>query len=602
MRSLLALALAGITTVAGAQDPAKVDAILAEQQRNEHIPGLALVVVKDGRVVLLRSLGLRDVEHGLPVTPDTLFPIGSCTKAFTAMALAASQDQGLLSLDDSPHRFLPYFKMADAEADALVTLRDMLSHRTGLKAYADLAAEPGVLTREQYLRAEISSKPVAKLRERFQYSNAMYAAAGEILAKAHGVPWESVIERTLFRPLGMAASVASLDGIAPDSDRATGYAYREPTRDWEAVTPPVSLRALAPAGAIASSANDMARWLRFLTAGGVLDGRRVVSEASFREVTRPHIAVNPAWSYALGWAVYSWNGHTVVEHNGGSRGISALVSFMPERGAGFVFLANTSPNFMTKIGNAGKLLWPVLLGEEPAPESVPSPSAPGPSQAPPEAGAVPTVDELLQRMIAAAGGEANLRRHKSMEVRAEKSYDNQGVQASLLVLAEAPNKRSEEESWTAAGTDIGRARVFFDGAHGGQETTFGQDETNGDEANLRASRDSALHPLLELTRLYSGVKVQRKGSVGDEATYVLDLTPSAGKPVALQVSARTALVLQRETEGETLTFSDFRNVDGEVVPFRITSQEALGDVSVEVRQVRFNVALPADAFSARAGR
>jgi CubicO group peptidase (beta-lactamase class C family) len=126
---------------------AQIDAILEEQRERLHIPGLAFAVVKDGEVVYLKAFGQRDLERGQPATPDTLFPIGSCTKAFTAMAAALSQDRGLLSLDDRPHKYLPYFRMADPEADAGVTLRDMLSHQTGLKAYADLAAEPGVLTR-----------------------------------------------------------------------------------------------------------------------------------------------------------------------------------------------------------------------------------------------------------------------------------------------------------------------------------------------------------------------------------------------------------------------------------------------------------------------
>jgi len=126
---------------------AKLRKILDEQRQKQHIPGLALVVVKDDKVVFLEALGLRDRDRKLPVTPETVFPIGSCTKSFTSIAAAESHDRGVLSLDDSPHKFLAYFHMADPEADKLVTLRDMLCHRTGLRAYADLAAEPAVLSR-----------------------------------------------------------------------------------------------------------------------------------------------------------------------------------------------------------------------------------------------------------------------------------------------------------------------------------------------------------------------------------------------------------------------------------------------------------------------
>lgn len=580
---------------------ARVDAVLEEQQKQEHIPGLAFVAVKDDRVILLRTLGWRDRERKLPVTADTLFPIGSCTKAFTAMAVAVSRDAGLLSLDDSPHRFLPYFKMADPEADAAVTLRDMLSHQTGLKAYADLAAEPGILTREQYLRAAISARPVARLRTRFQYSNAMYTAAGETLARVHGVPWETVIERTVFRPLGMSHSLASFGSWAGAPEHVVGYAYHARTDDWEAVAAPASLAALAPAGGIASTANDMARWLRFLTAGGAIEGRRVVSDAALREVTRPHIAVNDTWSYALGWAVYNWNGHTVVEHNGGSRGISAVMSFVPDRKVGFAFLANTSPNYMTRISNAGKLLWPIFLDEEPAPLTSPSPSPAKPSPAPASPSPdLPSAADLITRMVAAQGGERNLRRHRSMEVRAARSYVNQGVEADLIVLAEAPDRRAEEETWTADGTRIGRVRVFFDGARGAQETTFGQDETYGDEENARARRESLLHPVLDLSKVYKDVRVRGTGLVGGDETYVLELTSvSGGAAATWNVSARTARVLQTESEGKTTTFSDYRDVDGERVPFHTTTQEDLGEVVVDVKQVRFNVDLPAGAFAPR---
>jgi CubicO group peptidase (beta-lactamase class C family) len=602
---LVVASSSGTAAVSGPRRPDGLDriaAILEEQQAKEHIPGLAFVAVKDDRVVFRRFMGQRDRERKLPVTADTLFPIGSCTKAFTAMAVAASRDVGLLSLEDSPHRFLPYFKMADPEADARVTLRDMLSHQTGLKAYADLAAEPGVLTREEYLRAALSARPVAPIRTRFQYSNAMYTAAGEVLARVHGAPWEAVIERMLFRPLGMSRSLASVASLPAAADHAVGYEYHPATGDWEAVSPPVSLAVLAPAGSIASTADDMARWLRFLTNGGRIDGRRVVSEASLREVSRPHIAINDAWSYGLGWAVYRWNGHTVIEHNGGSRGISALMSFMPERRAGFAFLANTSPNFMTRIGNAGALLWPILLDEESA-QAAPTPAASPPPASPPPAGAapagLPAVGDLIGRVVAALGGEESLRRHRTMETRARKSYANQGVEADVVVLAEAPDRRAEDEGWTAAGKRIGGIRLFFDGGRGGQETTFGQDEMYEGEENERARREAAFHPWLDLLKDHQGVRLERKGEVDGEETYLLELPPGKGGPGAWHVAARTGLPVLSETAGRTATFSDYRDVDGEFVPFRSTAVEDLGEIVVDVTAVRFNVDVPAGAFAPR---
>jgi CubicO group peptidase (beta-lactamase class C family) len=593
---------------------ARIESILETQQREQHIPGLAFAVVKDDRVFYIKGLGLRDIERRLPATPDTLFPIGSCTKAFTSMAVGISQERGLLSLDDPPRKHLPWFKLVDPEADAQITLRDMLGHRTGLKAYADLAAEPAVLTREEYIRAATSARPAARFRASFQYSNAMYAAAGEILGKVHGTTWERVIERTIFGPLGMTSSIVSIVEGARAADLTTGYLYLPGEESWRAVPPPKSLDALAPGGSIASSARDMTRWLRMLLAGGRLEGRRLVSDAMIRELTTGRTPINETLTYALGWGNYDWNGLRVVEHTGGSQGISAVVSFIPERRAGFVFLANTSPNQMTRIGNAGKLLWSLILGE-PGPTQgkeiiVPSRSAApvaaggGPAAAPagPEvtapAAELPPVDALLDRMIAAAGGEGVLRRHASLEMRAIKSYVHHGVSADLRIRARAPAMRTEEEVWTAAGREIGRVRAFFDGTGGGQETTFGQDSINDGASNDLARRDDTFHRLLELKRLYKQIDVESRATVGPEEAWVLRLTPAEGEPVRLHVSIRTGLVLKREAGGASMTFDDYRAVDGELVPFATTIHDTLGETTIRVEEIRFNTPIPDEAFAA----
>ncbi|HEV7556539.1 MAG TPA: serine hydrolase domain-containing protein, partial [Kofleriaceae bacterium] len=346
-------------------DPPKPDArfekILIERSAKLHIPGIAYAIIKDDKVIAIGAIGVRDTDKKLPVTDDTVFPIGSCTKSFTAMAVAIAADDSKLSVDDSPHKLLPYFKMADPEANDLVTLRDMLSHRTGVMPYGDLAAEPDVLGRDDYIRAAVGAKPVAKLRAGYQYSNAMVTAAGEAVARAYAMSWDKVIETKIFSPLGMSASVTHSDKLASLPDGAIGYTWDGV--GWKAAPPATSLRVLAPAGAIASSASDMAKWVRALANGGELDGKRLVSEAMFAELGKAHTQINDTLAYGLGWALYDWNGHHVMEHNGGSVGLSALVSVIPERHAGFVVLANTSPTELTKIGSLGAQLWPVILGE-----------------------------------------------------------------------------------------------------------------------------------------------------------------------------------------------------------------------------------------------
>lgn len=576
--ALLLLAALSLRCATSRIDTREVHRILEQQRAQQHIPGLALAIVKDDRVVYVATIGQRDIESNLPVTENTMFPIGSCTKAFTSMAVALAQDRGMLSLDDHPRTFLPYFRMADPQADAQVTLRDMLGHRTGLKAYADLAAEPGVLSREEYVRAATAAKPAVPFRSAFQYSNAMYTAAGEIVGKVHNSTWERVMETEIFGPLGMTSSVSDLRAMTP-REHVTGYVYA--ADHFRAVPPPRSLEALAPAGAIASSVHDMAKWLRMLTAGG----EGFVSSKMFHELTSPLMRIDAEKSYALGWATYDWNGLRVVEHNGGSQGISALVSFVPERHAGFVFLANTSPNFMTRVGNAGKLLWPLILNEH-APATAPLAEAKKVADVPRAVDI--SAETLLARMVEAAGGEETLRRHTSLEIHARKSYENHGVAADLTVQSKASVMHNEVEEWTAAGRHLARVRVYFDGTSGGQETTFGQDEINDDAANDRARREYALHPLLELKPL----------SVGrtDDA-WVVTVEGSS-----LYVSTSTFLVIKRETPGEVTTFDDYRAVDGEQIAFRTTINDALGETSIAVTSAAFNVDIPDAAFTARSDR
>jgi CubicO group peptidase (beta-lactamase class C family) len=590
MRTLLLIAL--LLRVASADPAAQIKKVLEDRMRKHHIPALAYAVVKDDQVVALDALGLRDVDAKAEATVDTVFPIGSCTKSFTAVAAAIAVDDKKLSLDDSPRRYLPYFKMADAEANELVTIRDMLAHRTGLKPYGDLAAEPGVLTREEYLRAAIGAKPVAKLREGFQYSNAMVTAVGEIVGKVNGTTWNKAIETKIFTPLGMKATTTEAERLAGKPDAVRGYIW-----DGQGFKPaPVveSLRVLAPAGSIASSARDMVAWIRMLAANGVLEGKRVVSEEALRELWRRHTQVSPNMHYGLGFVLYDWNGHHVIEHNGGSVGLSAVVSVIPDKHAAFVVLANTSPTELTKIGSLTQDLWPVVLGERGGPPPKP-PVHGGESKAPPALTRkdLPTVDDLVADMVRAQGGD-RMRAHATVRMHLVGRYDNQGVDVDETILA-ADGKRVDDEAWSAAGKKIGRIRQYFDGTSGGQQTTFGQNEDTVDVAT--AKRDATLHPLLDLKALYDRISVDGRATLDGEDVFVLALAPAGGDPVRLYVSARTHLVVRRDAGLETTTYSDFHSVDGEVVALSRTVSDSLGDKTLKVKEVKFGIAIPDGTFA-----
>ncbi len=318
---------------------AAIETAVEEKRRSLRVPGAALVIVKDDRVVFLKGFGLRDVERGLPVTPDTLFGIGSATKTFTALATVISADEGKLSLEDAPRKFLPYFKLRDPVANAQATLRDLLSHRTGLKAHGyDGAWYEGNYTREEVIKIGMAAKPTAKFRARGQYSNAMYIALSEVLAQAHHATWEEAVTRLIFQPLSMTASNCSSRTMQQATDFARGY-----DEEGKPIHTAAHRDASAGAGAINSNAREMGQWLRLLLGGGSLDGKRVVSAQGLQAMMAKHSEVNDA-PYGLGLFVTDRQqtpGAPLYGHPGGIDGFEAQVLFAPEQRLGFALLTNS---------------------------------------------------------------------------------------------------------------------------------------------------------------------------------------------------------------------------------------------------------------------
>src|SRR4051812_15194804 len=338
---------------------AEIEKAIEAKRQKYHVPGISLVIVKDDKVIYMKGLGLKDVERNLPVTPDTLFAIGSSTKAFTSMAAVMSADDGKLSLDDSPKKFLPYFHLQDPDADARIKLRDLLSHRSGLDR-TDISMVSGKLNREELIRVAGMAKPTAKLGEKFLYQNVMFAAAGEIVAKAQGTTWDKFIETRIFKPLGMKASNTTVAATVHSRDYALGYTYNDDTKETKHV-PMREIPAAAPAGAINSNARDMAEWLRLMLSEGVFEGKRLVSEKSFKELLSVQNKVIGNVNYGLGWFLRDWNGHKVAEHGGNIDGFNAQVAFMPDQKLGFVLLTNISASPLGS--DAMNIIWSNIVGK-----------------------------------------------------------------------------------------------------------------------------------------------------------------------------------------------------------------------------------------------
>lgn len=343
---------------------AKIEEQVEKRRQELGIPGMSLAIVYEGRIVSMKGYGLRNVLKQVPVTADTQFAIGSATKAFTALSVLISQDEKKLSLEDSPKKYLPYFHLMDPEADRKITIRDVLSHSSGVNR-TDLAMVTGKLTRMELIRVLGEAKPVSKLREKFNYQNIMFAVAGEIVAKAQKQTWESFVSSRIFKPLGMTNSTLSIGAMSRARDYSEGYEYNTETRETRTL-PFRSIGPVAPAGSINSSARDMANWLNFVMDGGTIGGKRIVSEPGYSEWVKPQMPVTGKVSYGLGWFVQDWNGLKVLQHGGNIDGFTSQVALMPEKKLGFVMLTNLNATpFGTELMS---LVWKGML-EQPQPIS-----------------------------------------------------------------------------------------------------------------------------------------------------------------------------------------------------------------------------------------
>jgi len=272
-----------------------------------------------------------------------------------------SIDEGKLALDDSPKKYLPYFKMQDPETDKNITVRDLMDHSSGLNR-TDLAMITGKLNRAELIQAVGQAKPMAKLREKFFYQNIMFTAAGEIVSTVQKTPWELFVPRRIFTPLGMKNSTMSMKDMEKAKDFSFGYEYNFDTKATRRL-PFRDIDEVAPAGSINSSANDMAKWLQFVLAGGQAGSKRLVSEASYQEWIKPQMKMTPNGkvSYGLGWFLQEWNGMKVVQHGGNIDGFNSLVAMIPEKKLGFVMLTNVSGSSLGS--ELMPVVWKNILGD-----------------------------------------------------------------------------------------------------------------------------------------------------------------------------------------------------------------------------------------------
>jgi CubicO group peptidase (beta-lactamase class C family) len=349
---VLALVASAALTPLGAQnrapDLAAFDKYVAQAVKDWHTTGLAVAIVKDDSLVFARGYGVQDVRTKTAVNEHTRFAIGSTTKAMTSFALGMLVDEGKLRFDDRVIDILPDFRLYDPWATRETTVRDLLTHRTGLPG-TDLMWIRQPFTMDEMIKRLRYVKPVTSFRSTMEYQNVTYGISGAIIEKLSGMPWDAFIRSRIFGPLKMNESEPLVAGIIGKPNVAT------PHREAGDSSRPVKIRstdAIASAGSVYSSVSDMSKWMRFILDSGRVGTQRLIKPATFTELVTPQIRapmeLYPAlelskphgFSYGLGWFIQDYHGAVVWMHTGSIDGMSAIIGLLPDQRMGVYVLAN----------------------------------------------------------------------------------------------------------------------------------------------------------------------------------------------------------------------------------------------------------------------
>jgi CubicO group peptidase (beta-lactamase class C family) len=349
-------------------DTSSIDKLVEDAMKAWQVPGAAVAIVQGDKVVHLKGYGVKALGSSEAVTPDTLFAIGSTTKAFTTTAMAMLVDEGKMGWDDPVRKHVEYFRLSDPLANEYVTMRDIVCHRTGLGRH-DLLWYGSPWSREEIIRRIGLVKLSQPLRSAYQYQNIMFLTAGQAVGLISKSTWEDFIQKRIFDPLGMTGANFSIRDAARAADHATPH-NRNGQGKVE-VIPWRNIDNIAPAGAINAGVRDLSRWVQFQLGDGTMEGKRLVSKASLDETHTPQmlVRVDPASaqhtettfsSYGLGWGISDYRGHLLIAHGGGIDGFLTNIILIPKAKIGIVVLSNLSPTPFT--GVVGRGLVDLLLG------------------------------------------------------------------------------------------------------------------------------------------------------------------------------------------------------------------------------------------------
>jgi CubicO group peptidase (beta-lactamase class C family) len=348
-RLLLLLSFPSLLVAQADKRVRDLDAYVSQAAKDWRAPGLAIAIVKDGRVLFAKGYGVLEMGKPAPVDTLTLFAIGSTTKAMTVMALAMLVDDGKVRWDDPVAKYLPSFQLSDPYVTRELTVRDLVTHRAGLPN-ADYLWYGSDLSNAEVVRRLRMVPSAYSLRSGFIYQNIMFAVAGQIVTAASGMSWADFLKTRIFQPLGMTRTVTTLAEAARAANVASPHFIVD---DTVRVIANATVDAVAPAGAIWSSVADMSKWMRFVLDSGRYNGKTLIQRRTFLEIVRPQTMVpesefyptaqltHPHWqTYGLGWFQQDYNGRKVDFHTGSIDGMVAIVGLLLDEGLGVYVLSN----------------------------------------------------------------------------------------------------------------------------------------------------------------------------------------------------------------------------------------------------------------------
>ena len=322
----------------------EIEGYIAGAMRAFDIPGLAIGIVGDDRLVYAKGFGVRSKSGGQPVDTRTLFQIGSTTKAFLAATEAIMVDRGKLRWDDRVVDLDPEFQLKDPWVTREFRVFDLLAQRSSLPGFVNDMLAMYDFDDAALIRSLRNVEPVSSFRTTFAYTNITHLLASRVVAKAAGsATWNTVLQQELLDPLGMKDSSYTAEAIEAAANHANGHRWT-PEGSIEAPFTPIFPYHLGGAGDINTNVDDMARWVRLQLGNGTFEGRRIVSPENLAYTRRPMVAVTDQVSYAQGWFVFPTPGGNILWHDGDALIFGSFVGLIPDRSVGVVIFTNTTDN------------------------------------------------------------------------------------------------------------------------------------------------------------------------------------------------------------------------------------------------------------------